>query len=82
MFLTMMKEIRERVTDLVFKARLAPPQQQQPQRPAQRPAQRPQNAPVGNIVGSSIMGPGFSVGGNPPARPVQPPKPSGEGAGS
>ena len=82
MFLTMMKEIRERVTDLVFKARLAPPQQQAPRPAPQRPQQRPQGVPAGNIMGSSIMGPGFSVGGNPPARPAQTPKPNGEGAGS
>lgn len=87
MFLSMMKEIRERVTDMIFKARLAPPQQQrvQPppaQRPAQGPQQRAQSAPAGNIMGSSIMGPGFSVGGTPPARPAQPQKPSGDGSGS
>ncbi len=75
MFLSMMKDVRERVTDLIFKARLAPPQQQQqPQRPAQRPAPGPQRAPTGNIMGSSIMGPGFSVGGAlPTSKPKQTP---------
>lgn len=66
MFLTMMKDMRERVTDVIFKARLAPPQAQAP-RPQQPPQsrqpsqQRPKQPPIGNIMGSSIMGPGFSV---------------------
>ncbi|MAO24002.1 MAG: preprotein translocase subunit SecA [Phycisphaerae bacterium] len=81
MFKSMMKELRQRVTDIIFKARIAPPRPQQPmqrppqQRPAapqqQRPQQRPQGAPTGNIMGSSIMGPGMSFG---PARAATPPK--------
>ncbi len=74
MFLDMMRNIREKVTDVIFKARLAPPRQQAPaQRPPQRPApqQRPQQMPTGNIMGSTISGPGLSVSSNP----KQPPKP-------
>jgi len=83
-FLGAMRDIRERVTDLIFKARLAP------QRPAPAPggpgggpggmpgpARPPQGQPqaprpaVGNIMGSTIAGPGFGVGPQP--RPQQPP---------
>ncbi len=71
MFLSMMKEIHEKVTDLIFKARLAPPQQAQQPRP-QAPRKAP---PVGNIMGSSIMGPGFAVGGT---RAAAKPKEQGE----
>ncbi len=80
MFKSMMKELRQRVTDIIFKARIAPPQRQAPmQRPQQpRPQQAPQQRPqrpagssAGNIMGSSIMGPGISFG--PQQRP-QPPK--------
>jgi len=79
MFLTMMREIRERVTDVIFKARLAAPQQQQ-QRPAPRPQPAAQQAPrkqtpTGNIMGSSIMGPGFSV---TPTKPKPKPSPAPE----
>jgi preprotein translocase subunit SecA len=93
MFLGMMKSIRERVTDVIFKARLsAPPVQRPGARPngpapqgaAQRPAaqvraappSRSQSAPMGNIMGSSIMGPGFTVA--PTQKPTQNPtqKPS------
>jgi len=83
MFKSMMKELRERVTDIIFKARIAPqrpqapmqrpPMQQRPQQPPQQGAQpgqpRPQRQPMGNIMGSSIMGPGISFG------PSQGPKP-------
>ena len=81
MFKGMMRDIRERVTDVIFKARISPPQQQRPApRPAPRPqpapqttpAQRPQGAQSGNIMGSSIMGPGFSV--TPNQRPTPTPK--------
>ncbi|MGV6813455.1 MAG: hypothetical protein ACWA5W_00435 [Phycisphaerales bacterium] len=74
MFKDMMRHIRERVTDVIFKARLAPPRQPAPaMRPPPQPAHRPQ-APrpnqmgSGNIAGSSIMGPGFSVSSNPIAK--------------
>ncbi|MEM9372140.1 MAG: preprotein translocase subunit SecA [Planctomycetota bacterium] len=84
-FLGAMRDIRERVTDLIFKARLAP-QRPAPgpggagtvrQPPQARPAaqqQAPRAAPVGNIMGSTISGPGF---GFAPTRPAsnQPPKP-------
>jgi preprotein translocase subunit SecA len=82
MFLTMMKELREKVTDVIFKARLAPPRQPQqqmrpPPRPQPAPQKRPQQPPMGNIMGSSIMGPGFSVNPNPPKPPKPtPPKPA------
>jgi preprotein translocase subunit SecA len=73
MFLSMMREIRERVTDVIFKARLAAPQQQQRPAPRPQPAAQPaprKQTPTGNIMGSSIMGPGFSV------TPTKPPKPA------
>jgi len=84
MFLDMMRQIREKVTDVIFKARLAPPRPQgQMQRPpqqrqapaqgaAQAPAKRP--SPMGNIMGSSIMGPGFAL----TPKPQQQPKPNSE----
>ena len=89
MFKSMMKDLRERVTDIIFKARLAPPQrrapmsrppQQAPQQAPQqgqpqRPQQRPAGAQMGNIMGSSIMGPGIAFG--PAQRPAQP-KPAPE----
>ncbi|MHA7812933.1 MAG: hypothetical protein ACX94C_06030 [Phycisphaerales bacterium] len=101
MFKSMMKELRQRVTDIIFKARIAPPQRQAPmQRPPQRqpqqnpaPQQRPQRPAgaggTGNIMGSSIMGPGIAFG--PSQRPQQPkpapeqpqtPPPSDENQGS
>ncbi len=87
MFLTMMRDIRERVTDMIFKARIAPPRPQGPAqgpqgaRPQHAPKQAPQQgqrpaaprpAPMGNIMGSSIMGPGFSV--SPTKKPKQAPQ--------
>ena len=85
MFKSMMKELRQRVTDIIFKARIAP---QRPQQPMQRPPQRPQQPPqqagqqtgqqrlqrsqgttMGNIMGSSIMGPGLTFGPAPSAPP-------------
>ncbi len=87
MFLSMMKEMRQRVTDLIFKARLAPPRPMGPM--GARPLQpaggaRPQPPRVqgqpsgammgGNILGSSIMGPGFSLAPTP--RPQQGPRPA------
>jgi preprotein translocase subunit SecA len=73
MFLTMMKDMRERVTDVIFKARLAPPRSPQAQAPRPQqapqsrpnPPKRPQQPPMGNIMGSSIMGPGFAVSPTP-----------------
>ncbi len=82
MFQGMMRDVRERVTGYIFKARLAaPPRQQgnvqQPVQQSPRPAgggglpgqQRTGKPgggnggmPAGNIMGSSIVGPGFSVG--------------------
>jgi hypothetical protein len=81
MFLDMMKNIRERVTDVIFKARLAPPRQQAPaQRPPQqapRPSAmpRPNQRSAGNIMGSSIVGPGFSVSSNPNPKKKNPEQP-------
>ncbi|HIB69587.1 MAG TPA: hypothetical protein EYO33_32035, partial [Phycisphaerales bacterium] len=85
MFKSMMKELRERVTDIIFKARIAPPQRQSPMQrpPMQRPPQqaqqqrpqRPAGAAQSNIMGSSIMGPGLSFG---PAQRPQQPKPAPE----
>ena len=90
LFKNAQREIRERVTDIIFKARLtAQPQNAgprppaQPQRQAPTPAQqpRPQATPparpasAGNIFGSTISGPGFNIG---PA-PRQAPNPPGEG---
>ncbi len=82
MFLDMMKNIRERVTDVIFKARLAPPRQQMPpqQRPQQQPPRpsappRPNQQSAGNIMGSSIVGPGFSVSSNPKPKKNNPEKP-------
>tara|TARA_R110000782_G_scaffold54637_12_gene115550 strand:- start:3785 stop:7882 length:4098 start_codon:yes stop_codon:yes gene_type:complete len=88
MFKGALRDIRERVTDIIFKARLAPPQGQpggprgqgqtppRPQQPSQAPAARPQPArpaAAGNIMGSTISGPGFNFGGQP--RPTrQPPQ--------
>ena len=101
MFQGMMREIREKVTGYIFKARLsAPAPRQGPvQRPPQQggqpggqpggPAQqqrRPQAAPAGsgNIMGSSIVGPGFASGAMyTPPKPAQQPKPdSNSEAGS
>jgi len=70
MFLGMMRDIREKVTDVVFKARIGPPRQSPQQAPRQaspRPTApqqappKPASPPAGNIMGSSIMGPGFSI---------------------
>ncbi len=79
MFKSMMKELRQRVTDIIFKARIAPqrpPQGQMPRPPQQRPQQAPQPNPQqrvqrtqGNVMGSSIMGPGISFG---PAQSLKP----------
>ncbi len=89
MFKSMMKELRQRVTDIIFKARIAPQRPQQgrmPQRPPQQqpapaqqrpPQQRPQGSQMGNIMGSSIMGPGISFApppASPAPKPAQPPK--------
>jgi preprotein translocase subunit SecA len=81
MFKGMMREIREKVTGYIFRARLtAPtprPMQQAPrQAPAQQATQPQQQRPqsqgfaTGNIVGSSIVGPGFTGG-----QMLEPPKP-------
>ena len=96
MFQSMMREMREKVTGYIFKARLAappPPRGQQPmQRPApvgagagnrppqqQRPA-APRPAAPGNIIGSSIVGPGFAAGPMMTSpKPAQSPKPAEEG---
>ena len=82
MFQGMMRDIREKVTGYIFKARLSVPAPRQA--PAQRPPQqqpqqqrRPQTAPAGsgNIMGSSIMGPGFSGGAlYTPPKPAQKPE--------
>ncbi|MEQ9207408.1 MAG: preprotein translocase subunit SecA [Phycisphaerales bacterium] len=82
MFQGMMRDIREKVTGYIFKARLSVPAPRQA--PAQRPPQqqpqqqrRPQAAPAGsgNIMGSSIMGPGFSGGAlYTPPKPAQKPE--------
>lgn len=89
MFQGMMREIREKVTGYIFKARLAaPPPRPQQQPAAQRPPQGAQRPPqqqrksqqpgaAGNIVGSSIMGPGFSGGAMyAPKKQATPPKPA------
>lgn len=90
-FLGAMRDIRERVTDLIFKARLAPQRpaggpggsgpggggvpQGRPPQPAARPAQSPppQRAPIGNIMGSTISGPGFGASTRPPQSPPSKP---------
>ncbi len=80
MFLNMMRNIREKVTDVIFKARLAPPRQvpaprSQPASPLPQQS-RAKQPPMGNIVGSSIMGPGFSLAPSQPApKPQKPTKP-------
>jgi len=87
MFQGMMREIREKVTGYIFKARLsAPPPRpnnvQRPPQPATQPKRPAQAAAAGNIVGSSIMGPGFASGQMyTPKKPEQPSKPSPEGEG-
>ncbi len=80
MFLNMMRNIREKVTDVIFKARLAPPRQAPAPRP--RPAPPPQQMKpkqpplgLGNILGSSIMGPGFSLTPEPAPKSKKPTKP-------
>ena len=93
MFQGMMREIREKVTGYIFKARLAAPPprpQQQPgaqrppqgtQRPPQQQRQAQQQGAVGNIVGSSIMGPGFSGGAMyAPKKQATPSKPASKPA--
>jgi hypothetical protein len=99
MFQGAMREIRERVTDIIFKARLAPPapmaapRVQTAPRPmaapgaplppgtpgsaASNPSAPPtpsRPAPLGNIMGSTISGPGFNFG-PPAARPSSPTPP-------
>ncbi len=89
MFKGMMREIREKVTGYIFRARLtapapaprqAPPQQQRPQQQRPQQPQRPQGQgfATGNIVGSTMVGPGFSGGQMltpPPAKPTTETKP-------
>ncbi len=91
MFKTAMADMRERVTDIIFRARLAPPQAPPPRAPGRpAPAQPaptpaggpagPQAAParpaaVGNIMGSTILGPGLNLGPAPRPAPSQPPAP-------
>mgnify|MGYP003629715826 FL=1 len=89
MFKTMMREIREQTTNVIFKARLAPPRpqgamqppQQRPQQPQQTPPKRPQQQmmqppkSMGNIMGSSISGPGFSSAPMPAPKPIAKPTP-------
>lgn len=86
-FQSMMRDIRERVTGYIFKARLAAPQGAPPQRrPMQAPAQRPpqqQPQPAGAprqgsggggaapIMGSTISGPGFNFAPQPRPKPAQ-----------
>ncbi len=74
MFTAMLQSVRDRVTDLIFKARLTAPGQQQPAprgpgpgAPAPRPAQRPAVGPA-RIFGNPT----------PTARPT-PPLPGGQG---
>lgn len=90
MFQGMMRQIRERVTGYIFKAKLTapPPQQQQRQAPqqaqapqqrpqqgsGQKPQQRPSGQFSGNIPGSSIMGPGFGGGAMYPSQPSAKPQ--------
>lgn len=57
MFKDMLANVKLRVTELLFKARLTPPQQQQPQNFAPRPAPRPM-APA-QTGGLGIIGPGL-----------------------
>lgn len=85
-FLTMMEGVREKVTDLVFRARMQPgtPQGQRP--PAPRPAPAPTQAgnraaAAGTPLGGMISGPGLggfggiSGPGIPQQRPQTSPKP-------
>ncbi|MFK7759048.1 MAG: hypothetical protein AB8C13_03765 [Phycisphaerales bacterium] len=94
MFQGMMREIREKVTGYIFRARLTPaqpPQQRPPARPQQQPVGAPAGAgarpagggqarPAGNIVGSSIMGPGFTGGAMYSPKPKTPPAPPASSA--
>lgn len=91
-FLGAMRGIRERVTDVIFKARLSPqqprpaggpasPQQRPvgaPPAPQGQPRPAPGQRPGGNIMGSTISGPGFMVApprpANPPQQPPAPPQ--------
>jgi len=92
----MLRTTRDRVTDLIFKARLQPPaprpQQQAPRPPAAAPRPAPQAAPTsqpgqqgaqGGPAGAMISGPGFSGGGfyEPPSKPQQPPAAKPEPSG-
>jgi preprotein translocase subunit SecA len=77
-FLSMMESVRDRVTDFIFKARMAPQGGGGPRpAPAPRPAPPRPPAPVGaapGFFGGAISGPGF--GG--PVSPA-PPRPAGPG---
>jgi len=75
MFQGMMREIRERVTGYIFKARPTVQRQAQSSPPRQTQSPRPQarasagGAGTGNIMGASIVGPGFAMGlQNPPKK--------------
>jgi len=75
MFQGMMREIRERVTGYIFKARPTVQRQAQSSPPRQTQSPRPQaranagGAGTGNIMGASIVGPGFAMGPqNPPKK--------------
>ena len=85
LFTQMLEQVRDKVTDYIFKAQIRPspgmggrPPQGAPQqqRPPQRPAPRPAGQPMaGSIPGSSIVGPGFSMAPRLAAAAGQKPQP-------
>ncbi|MEM1329425.1 MAG: preprotein translocase subunit SecA [Planctomycetota bacterium] len=77
LFTTMLQNVRDRVTDYIFKARMSPAAAAQaagggggPQMPPQGPGGQRPPQPAGGPIGGSIAGPGMSGGGGmyePPA---------------
>ena len=76
LFLEMLDSVRDRITDFIFKARLALPSLPAAPRPQPAPARVPTGA---GIAGSSISGPGLDAPAQPrrpaPARPMPEPSP-------
>ncbi|MBN4052751.1 preprotein translocase subunit SecA [Roseiflexus sp. AH-315-K22] len=75
LFKQMMQSIRDRVTDIVFKAKLSmgPPRGPAPARPAARPAPRAAAVPAGGAFSSTISGPGLAAGPAPTGPPTPEP---------
>ena len=76
LFKQMMQTIRDRVTDIVFKAKLVTgPPGAPPARQAPPPQARPVPRPTAGAFSSSITGPGLEIGSVGTARPASRPPP-------